>query len=88
MHRFWEIDEMVRLLATILEQQYEAFASAVALACCSRGLEDIVLDTLWEKLIGLNWLMQCLPADTWEIHDHEFVSAACSSQLALGLTGQ
>ena len=87
MHRFWEIDEMVRLVALILEQ-YEASASTVALACCSRRLEDIVLDTLWERLTGLSWLMQCLPTDAWEIHDHEFVSTTCSSQLALWLTGQ
>ena len=88
MHRFWEINEMVRLLATILNKQYDASASAVALACCSKRLEDIVLDSVWEKLIGLEHLMRCLPTDTWEIHDDEFVSTTCSSPLALGLTGQ
>ena len=88
MHRFWEINEMVRLLATILNKQYEASASAVALACCSKRLEDIVLDSVWEKLIGLEHLMRCLPTDTWEIHDDEFGSTTCSSPLALGLTGQ
>ena len=69
MHRFWEIDEMVRLLATILKNQYAASASAVALACCSKRLEGIVLDSVWEELRGLGWLMRCLPQDTWKMHN-------------------
>ena len=91
MHRFWEIDEMVRLLATILKNQYTASASAVALACCSKRLEVIVLDPVWEELRGLDFLMRCLPPDTWKMQDREFVSTACSGPLVfwgLALTGQ
>ena len=84
MHRFWEIDEMVRLLATILEKQYAASASAVALACCSKRLEGIVLDSVWEELRGLGWLMRCLPQDTWKMHNGEFVSTTRSGPLSLG----
>ena len=84
MHRFWEIDEMLRLLAMYLDKQHGASASAVALACCSKRLGDVVLDSLWEELRCLSQLMQCLPPDTWEIYDGEFVSTARSDTLALG----
>ena len=83
MHRFWEIDELVRTLATDLKQR-NASASAIALACCSERLGDIVLDPLWEQLDDLRRLMQCLPPDTWELREGTFVRTACSSPLALG----
>ena len=73
MHRFWEIDEMVYLLASDLKKRCKAPASAVALACCSKRLSDIVLGPLWEELLGLERLVRCLPPDTWEILDHEIV---------------
>ena len=83
MHQFWEIYEMVRLLATILEKQCKASGSAVALACCSKRLGDIVLDSVWEELGDLGRLMRCLPPDTWEMRHGKFVSTTCSSLLAL-----
>ena len=73
MHRFWEIDEMVRMVASDLENHYEASASTLALACCSKRLSDIVLDILWEWLEGLSWLMRCLPRKTWETRNGNFV---------------
>lgn len=73
MHRFWEIDELVRTLATELKWR-ATFPSAIALACCSKRLGDIVLDPLWEKLDGLCRLMRCLPPDTWELRDRTLVS--------------
>ena len=75
---------MVRLLATDLKKRHGASASAVALACCSRRLADIALDSLWEELNSLSRLMQCLPPDTWKMYDDEFVSTTLSSPLALG----
>lgn len=84
MHRLWEIEEMVRLLATHLEKQHGASASAVALACCSKRLTDAVLDSVWEELRGLDLLMKCFPPETWEIDPGgEFVSTSCYSPLAL-----
>lgn len=57
MRRFWEIDEMVRLLSADLKKRCAASASTVALARCSRRLGDVVLDSLWEELRGLTRLM-------------------------------
>ena len=73
MHRFWEIEEMVRLLASDLGIRCKASASAVALACCSKRLSDIVLDPLWEEIEGLSRLTRCLPPQTWEVRSDEFV---------------
>lgn len=73
MHRFWQIDELVRLVASELEKGCGASASAVALACCSKRLSDSVLDPLWEELIGLSRLVKCLPPDTWETRDGKLV---------------
>ena len=74
-HRLWGIDEVVRLIVTDLKRGDNA--SAVALACCSRLLSDIVLDVLWQYLEDLCQLLMCLPPDTWEVHEDEFVSATC-----------
>ena len=73
MHQFWQIDELVRMLASNLKKRCGASASALALACCSKQLSDIVLDSLWEELEGLGRLMKCLPSETWEIRDDGFV---------------
>jgi len=64
---------MVRLLASDLKH-CEASASALALACCSKRLGDIVLDSLWEQVDGLVRLMRCLPPETWELREVEGTS--------------
>ena len=87
MHRFWEIEEMVRLLASDLEKRCEAPSSAIALACCSKRLSGIVLDSLWEVLPdGLRSLMECLPPETWEIRNDEFVRTTLVRSHFRGLT--
>jgi len=79
MHRFWEIDELVRMLASDLKDRCDASASALALACCSKRLNDIVLDSLWEHLGDLYRLLSCLPPESWELTgDEEFVRTAFS----------
>jgi len=83
MHRFWEIDELVRTLATDLKWR-NTYGSAIALACCSKRLGDIVLDSLWEHLNLLGRLMRCLPPETWEIRDQTFVSTADFGPFVLG----
>ena len=88
MHRFWEINELVRELVVDLERRCKASASSIALACCSKQLGDVVLDYLWEDLTNLSWLMQCLPPDTWERRNGEFVSTTPSTPHESGLTGQ
>jgi hypothetical protein len=84
MHRFWETNEMVYQLADVLQEHYWAFASTVALACCSKQLGHIILDSLWEDCLGLSTLMKCLPPDTWEVRDNKFVGTTCSGLLTLG----
>ena len=67
---------MVRLLALDLKKRCKASASTLALACCSKKLSGVILDSLWEEFSNhLIWLLRCLPPETWEIHDDEFVSA-------------
>ena len=80
MHRVWEIDEIVRLIVSHLKRHKQG---AVALACCSRSLSDIVLDSLWEHLVGLSRLLKCLPRDTWTTRDFDFVRIIFSGLLAL-----
>jgi len=84
MHRFWEVDEMIRLLATHLVALDKP--SVAALACSSKLLEEAALDPLWERLDkGPRPLMRCLPQDTWEIRDSEFVSISCCKPQLLSL---
>ena len=73
MRQFWQIDELVRMVASDLEKRCGVSNSVLALACCSKQLSDIVLDSLWEELDGLGPLMRCLPSETWEIRDDGFV---------------
>jgi len=84
MHRFWQIDEMIRVVASDLNERCWAYGPALALACCSKQLSDIVLDSLWEELICLRYPMRCLPQESWEIRENEFVRTACSSSFAGG----
>ena len=87
MHQFWRIDELVRVVASDLEKRCGASASALALACCSKQLSDIVLDSIWEALEGLGRLMRCLPQESWEIRDDEFVrSSRAGSYFGRSLT--
>ncbi|KAF9646237.1 hypothetical protein BDM02DRAFT_276133 [Thelephora ganbajun] len=89
MHRFWEIDEMVRLLVTNLPvtnfgkrkrfRRLRTSATAVALACCSKQLSAIVLDSLWEDVFDLNQLLKCFPPNSWEMRDGEFAFLRCPS---------
>lgn len=64
MHHCLCVDEILRLIA------HELIAAgggktAVALACCCKGLEDLVLDALWESQSQLVPLLKILPTDVW-----------------------
>ena len=75
---------MTRLLATHLVTLDKP--SVAALACSSKLLVEAALDPLWERLEkGPRPLMRCLPQDTWEIRDSEFVSTTCCNPQLLGL---
>ena len=64
MHRCLNVDEILRLLAHELVAS-EAKATAVALACCCKSLEDPLLDVLWETQNRLLRLLKSLPGDVW-----------------------
>ena len=80
MHQLWEIDEIVRAIVARLGRQ----KGAVALACSSKSLSDIVLDSLWERLMGLSRLLKCLPPDSWDLRDFDFVRATFAVLLTIG----
>ena len=64
MHHCLNVDEIVRLIACELVTP-ERKATAVCLACCCKGFQDPVLDTLWATQLGLFQLFQCFPGDVW-----------------------
>ena len=81
MHTCLKVDEIVRLLARELVAS-EAKATAVSLACCCKGFEDLVLDELWEAQVELTPLLKCFPQDdVWEQKDESFVSQVTESIL-------
>ena len=80
MHNCLSVDEIVRLLACTLVAS-GAKGTAVALACCSKGLEAPVLDALWETQDQLTPLLKCLPQEVWE-EDEDFVSRVMESDIS------
>ena len=64
MHRCLNIDEIVRLIACELVTSGRK-ATAVCLACCCKGFQDPVLDTLWATQFDLLALFKCFPEDIW-----------------------
>lgn len=64
MHRCFCVDEILRLIAQELVA-VEEYATAVALACCSKQFEDPALDTLWSTQPRFLLLMNTLPDDIW-----------------------
>ena len=73
MHRCLTVDEILRLLARELVAS-GAKATAVSLICCCKGLEDPVLDVLWETQDQLTPLLKCLPQEVWKEEGGSFVS--------------
>ena len=72
MHPCLNVDEIARLLASELVAS-GGDATAVALACCCKNLEDPVLDALWVTQTLLGPLLEIFPEDVWE-GGREFVS--------------
>jgi len=66
MHPCLNVDEILSLVACELVVS-EAKATAVALACCCKGFEEPVLDTLWETQEQLTPLLECLPQEVWKM---------------------
>ena len=64
MHTCLNVDEIIRLIACELVAS-EAKATAVALACCCKNVEDPVLDALWETQEQLLPLLNSLMGYVW-----------------------
>ena len=66
MHACLHVNEILRLIAREVVAS-EGEATAVALACCCKGFEDIVLDILWETQHNLVRLLKTFPEDVWNV---------------------
>ena len=64
MHPCLCVNEILTLIARELIAA-RGGKTAVALACCCKGFEDLVLDVLWESQVRLIPLLQTLPEDVW-----------------------
>lgn len=69
MHHCLHVDEIVRLIARELVAS-QGQATAVALACCCKSLEDPALDVLWTAQYSLTSLLKTLSEDIWNTDDN------------------
>ena len=65
MHPCLYVDEIVRLIAYELVA-FNVRATSVALACCCKTFEDLVLDVLWKTQSRVLPLLKSLPRDVWD----------------------
>ena len=64
MHACLNVDEILRLIVSELVES-KAKAAAAAFACCCKGFEKPVLDTLWKSQNRLLPLLESLPVEVW-----------------------
>ena len=67
------LDEIVRAIAANLVSD-RARASAVALASCSKSVEEPALGEVWRSLSSLAPLVKCFPPEIWEVKDEMLAS--------------
>jgi long-subunit acyl-CoA synthetase (AMP-forming) len=72
-HRIWAVYEIVGEIASILVYDRQR-KSAVALAMCSKSLEDPALAKVWRNLSSLSPLVRCFPPDIWEVIEGKLAS--------------
>jgi len=73
MHHTFEVDEILRIIASSIE--YENRKDAVSFACCCKSFSDPALDAIWgiwQRCFAT--LLRTLPPSTWTIVDKTFVS--------------
>ena len=73
MHPCLSVDDILRVLARILDES-EAKTTVVALACCCKAFEEPMLDELWRTQDELGPLLKCFPQDVWKEEDGCLVS--------------
>jgi len=73
MHHAFEVDEILRIIASSIE--YKNRKDAVAFACCRKSFSAPALDTIWGSWQGsFTTLLRTLPSSAWTIVDETFVS--------------
>jgi len=72
-HRCWSFDEIVRAIAANLVAD-RAKASAVALASCSKSLQQPALGEVWRSLCSLAPLVLCFPPKIWKVRENKLAS--------------
>jgi hypothetical protein len=77
-HTYWALAEIVSAIAAHLVSD-EAKASAVALACGSRSLEEPALGEVWRSLSSLAPLIKSFPPEAWSTATGEPASIATAS---------
>ena len=83
MHPCLYLDEIVRLIAhELIAAKREA--TAVALACCCKPLQDPVLDVLWDAHPHFFKLLKILPENIWSSAGYKV--SITTKMLALPLT--
>jgi len=80
-HRCWAVNEIVSAIVAILVRDGKK-ASAVALASCSKSLEEPALGEIWRRVSTLVPLVKCLPPEVWEIRvkERKLASTTMSSE--------
>jgi hypothetical protein len=74
MHHMFELDEILRLIASELVNT-DCSGTALALACTRSSFSAPVLDTMWEEgQNDLTTLLKTFPPPVWAIADNKFVS--------------
>ena len=72
MHHVFEVDEILRLIASSLV--YEDRTGAISFACCCKSFSAPTLDTLWGiYYYDFTRLLRTLPPQVWTIRGNAFV---------------
>jgi hypothetical protein len=73
MHHVFEVDEILRFIASSIE--YKNRTDAVSFACCCKSFSAPTLDFIWGVWqLHFTTLLQTLPPSAWAIVDGNFVS--------------
>jgi len=84
MHPCLRVDEILRHVASETVAS-KGEGTVVSLTCCCKGLEDPVLDVLWEIQKWLTSLLGSLPEDVWDPREHGVVIPTISTSLLYSL---
>lgn len=69
MHRCLRIDEIVRFIASCLDDEQHRRSNLAHMALTCHAFYGPATTKLWSRLDGLKPLIQCLPADAIEVED-------------------